>query len=484
MDLDDYASHDALGLAGLVRRGEVSAAELEAAARRGIEAVNGRINAVIGDVPEAARRAETVPDAIFRGVPFLLKDLGHGYAGVPCGMGSRLAEGFVVAQDSTFAARCKASGLNAIGRTNTPEFGLSGATEPVVNGPTRNPWNTDLVPGGSSGGSAAAVAAGIVPIAHGSDAGGSIRTPAAWNNLVGHKPSRGLVPKGPQASDATSPLSVNFVLTRTVRDTAAFLDAVSGPAAGDYVVVPRPDRGYLETLREPVGRLRVAFCPVLRGGSAPSETALAPALAVARRLEAMGHIVVEAAPDLDITDTHRMNYALFLGGFRAAVEALAATTGLEIGPQTLEAMTLASLADAESMTIERLHEGMAILESQTLAMDRFFEAHDLLVMPGVGRPPFPVGFADPMRARATGLDYWLEELPHFDTSPLANVTGHPALVIPPLELADGMPLGIQLCSRKNADGLLFRIAQALEDEAGWQHRRPPVHVTTSDRSAS
>ncbi len=231
MNFDDYASHDALGLADLVRKGEVSAAELEETARRSIDTVNGTINAVVGDVPLAEGRQETSSDAVFHGVPFLLKDLAHGYAGVPCEMGSRMGAGYVNSAESVYGARCKASGLIAVGRTNTPEFGLSGSTEPVANGPTLNPWDLGASAGGSSGGAAAAVSAGIVPIAHASDAGGSIRIPAGWTGLVGHKPTRGLVSKGPQASDATVPLSVNLVVTRTVRDTAAFMDAVTGPGS-------------------------------------------------------------------------------------------------------------------------------------------------------------------------------------------------------------------------------------------------------------
>ena len=198
--LQDYANHDALGLAGLVRCGQVDAAELREVALQAVTVVNDEINAVVGEVEAALGAADCAEDAPFRGVPFLLKDLGHGYAGVECGMGSRLGRGFRAAQDSELARRFKTSGLVAIGRSNTPEFGLSGTTEPLTHGACRNPWDLGLSTGGSSGGAGAAVAAGVVPIAHGSDAGGSIRIPAAWCGLVGLKPSRGRVPKAPEGN--------------------------------------------------------------------------------------------------------------------------------------------------------------------------------------------------------------------------------------------------------------------------------------------
>lgn len=477
MNFDDYAAQDALGLADLVRRGEVSAAELEETARRGIDAVNGTINAVVGDVPVAEGRQETSADAVFHGVPFLLKDLAHGYAGVPCEMGSRMGAGYVNGADSVFGARCKASGLVAVGRTNTPEFGLSGTTEPVANGPTRNPWDLGATTGGSSGGAAAAVSAGMVPIAHASDAGGSIRIPAGWAGLVGHKPTRGLVPKGPQASDATVPLSVNLVVTRTVRDTAAFMDAVTGPASGDYVAVPKPARGYLESLNEPLPQLRVAVCDAFPGVMPSDPEAIAVSRAVAARLEAMGHHVEEATPDVDVQESHRACYDLFLSRVVNFVKGLAVAMGREPGPDTLEAMTLAAMDEARAMTIERLYGALARLEHLSLAMDRFMEGYDLLVMPGVSKAPYPIGFADPQRPAPSGHGYWVEEMPYFAMSPMFNVSGQPALVIPPLEQNTQVPLGPQLSGRKGSDALLFQVAAQLEEEARWQDRRPPVHVS-------
>jgi amidase len=476
MNFDDYASHDALGLADLVRKGEVSAAELEETARRSIDTVNGTINAVVGDVPLAEGRQETSSDAVFHGVPFLLKDLAHGYAGVPCEMGSRMGAGYVNSAESVYGARCKASGLIAVGRTNTPEFGLSGSTEPVANGPTLNPWDLGASAGGSSGGAAAAVSAGIVPIAHASDAGGSIRIPAGWTGLVGHKPTRGLVSKGPQASDATVPLSVNLVVTRTVRDTAAFMDAITGPGPGDYVAIPKPARGYLEGLNDKIPQLRIAVCDTLPGGAPSDAEAIAASRAVAAKLEAMGHHVEEATPDVDVLESHRVGHDLFLSRVANFVKGLAASMGREPGPDTLEVMTLSALEEASTMTIERLYESLANLERLSLAMDTFMNDYDLLVMPGVSKAPFPIGYADPQRPEPSGLGYWEEEMPYYTTSPVFNVSGQPALVIPPLEQNTQVPLGPQLSGKKGSDALLFQIAAQLEEDARWQDRRPPVHV--------
>ncbi|MBT6203986.1 MAG: amidase [Rhodospirillaceae bacterium] len=476
MNFDEYAAHDALGLAELVRKGEVSVAELEETARRGIEAVNGTINAVVGDVPLAEGRQETSSDAVFHGVPFLLKDLAHGYAGVPCEMGSRMGVGYINSAESVYGTRCKASGLVAVGRTNTPEFGQSGTTEPVANGSTLNPYDLAVSAGGSSGGAAAAVAAGVVPIAHASDAGGSIRIPAGWTGLVGHKPTRGLVSKGPQASDATVPLSVNLVVTRTVRDTAAFMDAITGPGPGDYVAVPKPERGYLESLHDPVAPLKIAVCDAFPGGMPSDPELVANARAVATGLEAMGHSVEEATPDVDMLESHRIGYDLFLSRVQNFVTGLATSMGRELGPDMLEAMTLAALEEARAMTVERLYDGLASLERLSLGMDLFMADYDLLVMPGVSKAPFQIGFADPQRAAPSGPSYLADEMPYCAMSPMFNVSGQPALVIPPLEQTTKVPLGVQLSGKKGSDALLFQVATQLEAEAGWQHRRPPAHV--------
>lgn len=477
MKLQEYASYDGLGLADLMRRGEVTAAEVEDAARRGLEAVNPEINAVIGDVPRDLAAVETGPEAPFAGVPFLIKDLGHGYAGVACDLGSRMGQGFVTPTEGEMARRFRTSGLVAIGRSNTPEFGLSGTTEPVLHGPSRNPWDLTLSPGGSSGGASAAVAAGVVPIAHGSDAGGSIRIPAGWTGLVGHKPSRGLVPKGPDASDATIWLSMHFVLSRTVRDSAAMLDALAGPGPGDYVAVDAPSPRCLDAIGTPPGPLRIALCRALPGGLETDPACIAAVEATARTCESLGHHVSDAAPKIDGFATHRIGFELFLSRVAGLIAGLEASTGRRPGPDCLEAVTLAALEAAQAMTMDRLFGCLKEMEAMTVAVDRFMADYDVLLMPSVTRPPLEIGVADPQRRCGEGLTYWQEEMPYYAVSPLSNITGHPSLAIPSIWHRDRIPLGSQLCGRKNDDVLLFRLAAQIEVAAPWKDRVAPVHVS-------
>ncbi len=476
MNLSDYANHDALGLAALISQGEVTSVELVNAAADAIKAVNGKINAVIGTVEVGSRGTKVASEVLFSGVPFLLKDLGHGYAGVPSNMGSRLGQGFAVKSDSTLAQRFKASGLVAIGRSNTPEFGLSGATEPILHGPTRNPWDLRLTPGGSSGGAAAAVASGIVPIAHGSDAGGSIRIPAAWCGLVGLKPSRGLVPKGPDASDATLWLSVHFVLSRSVRDSAAMLDVLCGPAAGDYIAVEPPQTSFLSATEQEPRRLRIALSEALLGGPPTDPACVAATNAAARLCVELGHVVEPATPPIEAIETHSIGYDLFLSRVVSLVTGLEAATGRRRGPETLEAMSLAALAAAEDMTLDKLFSRLKAMERITLALDRFMTDYDLLLMPAVTSLPYEIGFADPERHLPTGTAYWQEEMPAYTTSPLFNIAGHPAISLPLYWHEEKIPLGAQFSAKKNGDALLFSLAAQLERAAPWSHRRPPVHV--------
>ena len=474
--LQDYANHDALGLAGLVRCGQVDAAELREVALQAVTAVNDQINAVVGEVEAALGAADCAEDAPFRGLPFLLKDLGHGYAGVECGMGSRLGRGFRAAQDSELARRFKTSGLVAIGRSNTPEFGLSGTTEPLTHGACRNPWDLGLSTGGSSGGAGAAVAAGVVPIAHGSDAGGSIRIPAAWCGLVGLKPSRGRVPKAPEGSDSSTWLSMHFVLTRSLRDSAAMLDALCGPAAGDFIALPKPRDSFLtETGREP-GPLRIALCTEFKGAPEVEADCRAAVEGAARDCAALGHRVEPARLPLDYEGIYRLGYELFLSRVVGLVEGLKRASGREVGPETLEAMSLAALAAADEMSMKRLFACLSEMTRMTVALDRFMADWDVVLSPATSRPPVEIGVFAPDRALACGYDYWAEELPWYFTSPLFNVTGHPAITLPLGRTASGLPLGVQLSARAGDDAILFRLGAQLERAHPWSTVRPPVHV--------
>jgi amidase len=301
MRADEYIEHDATSLAALVRKGEVTPTELLELAITRIEADNPRVNAVIRRMTEEARAAvaQGLPEGPLRGVPFLLKDLGADWAGVPSTMGSRFFADHRPTVDSEIVRRHKAAGLVIVGKTNTPEVGLMGVTEPELHGPTRNPYDADRTPGGSSGGSAAAVASRMVPAAHGGDGGGSIRIPASACGLVGLKPSRGRTPCGPDPSGRWAGYVVHHALTRSVRDSALLLDVTAGPEAGNPWHAPMPERPFVEEVARDPGRLRIAFTlePLLRGTLHPEHRAAVER--TAERLAALGHDVEPARPELD-----------------------------------------------------------------------------------------------------------------------------------------------------------------------------------------
>ena len=314
MELSEYTRYDGLGLAALVRAGEVSREELISAAFRAMDAVNDGLNAIVGRVEPAAGADPFDPGAVFAGVPFVVKDLWHGWGGVMCNEASRLGEGFVAAEDNALAARFRSAGLVVVGRGNTSELGLSGQTDPILYGAARNPWDLSVAPGASSGGPAAAVAAGVVPLAHGNDGGGSIRLPAAFCGLVGLKPSRGRNPLGaPTFGDGAHPVVAHHVMSRSVRDNAAALDVSSGPTGGDFVPLARPPRSFLDEVANEPKRLRIALCTRIREASEADPACVAGARSAAALCETLGHDVEEATPDVvyqDIIDVCMDFYTL------------------------------------------------------------------------------------------------------------------------------------------------------------------------------
>jgi len=475
VELSEYAEYDALGIANLIRKKEIKPDEVIETCHRAIEKVNPKINAVIGTIDPVNENFETNPNAPLFGVPFLLKDLNHGYAGVQCDMGSRLAQGYVFKNDSDLAKRFKSSGLVAVGRSNTPEFGLSGTTETILHGASRNPWNTELTTGGSSGGAAAAVAAGIVPVAHASDGGGSIRIPAAWTGLIGHKPSRGLIPKGPMSSDGTNWLSVHFVVSKTVRDTAAMMDALVGPALGDYIHVPKPATSFLRRMQTEPRGLRIALCAELDDGPSTHPDCRAAVQSAARLCEQLGHVVKEAKPAISCIKTFRVGYNLFLPGLVKLIDKLSRVMGRAIGPGTLEAISLAAYESEKTIQKEKFLSDLEEVNTLSRVMGEFMADYDILLQPAVTCPPFEVGVKNPNRELPTGFDYWAEEIEYFTTSPLFNITGQPTMSLP-LFWNDDLPLGVQFTASIGNDVLLFQLAHQLEQISPWFYKRPSVHV--------
>ncbi|MGH3392568.1 MAG: amidase [Actinomadura sp.] len=466
MDLQDYASFDAVGLSELIRTGAVSAAEVEAVARRALEHAHADLNALTRPLFEPALDHD--PGGPFAGVPFVIKDSGPFARGVPFTLGSRGILGAVTHVDHDLMARFRAAGLVALGQTTAPELGLSFSTESVRYGPTRNPWAPDRGVGGSSGGSAALVAAGAVPLAHANDGAGSVRVPASCCGLVGLKPSRGRTPSGPHAGEAGFGLTVEFALTRTVRDTAHLLDAVAAPAAaGDKYPLPPPARPYAEEVRADPGRLRVAVT-----GEAWSEVAVDPQVAavtagIGKVLEWLGHAVTEASPAVD---PDVLVEATMLGVLAAG----AALLGAPYPPDRSrwEAVSRQVLAETEAATALDVMAAVDAQNQVTRPIGGFFLHHDLLVTPTLGRLPAPHGTLDYDDPDHT-VRSWLRRI--FEYGPFTapfNVSGHPAISLPLGQSREGLPIGVQLVAAFGREDLLLRVAAQLEQAVPWTDRRP------------
>jgi amidase len=472
LELSDYTAHDATGLSELIAARSISPAEVLDAARRAIEAVEPALNAVL-DGP-LADPVEAAADGPLLGVPFAAKDT-LSEAGRPLGFGSRLLDGFRATRDSTLAERFRDAGLVTVVRTATPEFAFNTDTAPVLHGPTRNPWNLERSPGGSSGGSAALVAARALPMAHANDGGGSIRVPAAWCGLVGLKPSRGRVPLGPAVGEAVSGLAHEFALTRTVRDAAALLDAVNGPSPGDRYYVARPHRAYVDVLREELPPLRIALHT---GSYFGSPTAPAARTAVERAgaiLEGLGHHVEEASPEVARDALLHSTETIWAVDLANLARAFARLTRREPGPALLEAASWACVRRGRELSALELESAASYVNAMSRRWGRFMDEHDLYICPTTPGPAPPSGVPDQADPRFDSARAWVEEI--FDRipfTPIANVTGQPAISIPLGEDPEGMPLGVMLTAQTLRDDLLLRVAGILEEANPWSDRRPPL----------
>jgi amidase len=478
MHLDDYSRYDAVGLAELVRRKEVTPEELVRAAVAAIGRVNPRLNAVIdvreAEALDAVKRG--LPEGPFHGVPFLIKDLVIHAAGVPTDLGSRLARGTVFPHDSALMARFKRAGLVTLGRTNTPEFGNNVTTEPVLHGPTRNPWNLAHSPGGSSGGSAAAVAAGIVPVAHGNDGGGSIRIPASLCGLFGLKPTRGRISMGPDVGEAINGMGIEHVVSRTVRDSAAMLDATHGPEAGDPYHAPPPQRPFLEEVRRKPGRLRIALSRKAAGDEPVSPDCVAAVEDAARLCVELGHEVVEAAPAYDARALNAAMTRAWATALSSWADGLGAMLGRTPGPDTLEATTWAVVRFGRKLKVADLQGALAVFNQVSRAVGAFFVEHDVLLTPTVAVPPYRLGVVDATVPRAPE-EWYTFAFSHCPFTAVFNVTGQPAMSVPLHWNAQGLPIGVQFAGRFADEATLLRLAGQLEEARPWAERRPPVHVT-------
>jgi amidase len=491
--LPEYDRLDALALGDLVARREVSAAELLDAALERADARNPRVNAIVAryDDEARARARGQLPPGPFSGVPFLLKDHLAAWKGHPLTSSSRLLARWIPDYDAEVVRRLHAAGLVTFGQTNTPELGILGTTEPVLRGPTRNPWDPSRSAGGSSGGSAAAVATRMVPAAHGSDGGGSIRIPSSACGVVGLKPTRGRVSHAPALGESWSGLDTNGVITRSVRDSAALLDVVAGPVAGDPYAAPPAHRPFLAEVGEPPGRLRVAFTTEPLFARRTDPQCAAAVQDAARLLEGLGHEVVEARPSFSRDALVRAYLVIVAAGVSAEVEEGARLSGLRAGPDTLEDETWALAGAGAALSARDLAATEAEIHRASRAVAAFFEAHDVLLTATMAMPPLPIGAVKSSALERAGMravarlgsrrlfDRLLSEIAarSFDATGntmLFNQTGQPAISLPLHWAPDGVPIGVQLAGRFGDEATLFRLAAQLEAARPWADRAPPL----------
>ncbi|WP_134654052.1 amidase [Streptomyces sp. H23] len=475
MRVSEYVRHDAVGLAELMAKGEVSPAEVEAAAREAVRTVDPALTAVVETWPADDRPAPgSTPLA---GVPFLIKDFGISMAGRRTEMGSRLTAGHVARSDSFLMRRLRRAGLVTLGRTATPELAYSITTEPVLYGPTRNPWDPGRGAGGSSGGAGAAVAAGAVPLAHATDAAGSLRIPAAYNGLFGLKPTRGRVSMGPALDEGFNGLAVQGCVSRTVRDSAALLDLIRGPEPGDPYFAEQPPVPYSQEVTRAPGPLRIGVLPQAWGGrrtTAPVADALERTV---RLLESLGHRTEEVTVGLGAgwEEFVLANARLSTANLAASVDGLAAAFGRPVDSSTLEPSTLAAHRYGQRVSGPQFVDALALRNRVARALAGFFGTHDLLLTPTLPELPPPLGAYGEGAEALDGLG-WIDRLN--DRSPFTmafNVAGTPAMSVPlTADTGTGLPIGMQFAAGFGREDLLFRLAGQLERAQPWSGRTPAV----------
>jgi amidase len=475
MAFKEYDQYDALGLAALVRDRKVTVAEVLEAAIARIEAIDGKLNAVSHRQFDRARREASLglPQGPFHGVPFLLKDLYALDAGEPSGNGSRFYDGFLADHNSEIVTRFRNSGLAVLGRSNSPEFGLVPTTEPTRFGPTRNPWNPERSAGGSSGGGAAAVAARLVPIAHATDGGGSIRIPASACGLVGLKPTRARCPMGPDVGEGWNGLSAGLVVSRSVRDTAAALDAVEGPAVGDPYACPPKARPFLSEVGAAPGRLRIALSTAVPPGVTVDPDCIAAVQDAARLCAELGHVVEEADPPVD-HDALWDAFAVIVGSNVANVVALReAALGRAARPEELERSTWA-FRELGRDKISGADYARAIMVIHWLGrrLGAFMERYDVLLTPTLAKPPVRLGEIDMMEMDQKLYRDRLRAYIPF--TPIENAAGLPAISLPLAWNGEGLPIGSHFVGRFADEATLLRLAAQLESARPWAGRRPPI----------
>jgi Asp-tRNA(Asn)/Glu-tRNA(Gln) amidotransferase A subunit family amidase len=473
MRFEEYRRHDAVALAGLIARREIRAQEVLETAIARAEQVNPAINAIVHKQYEQARKAVAagLPQGPLTGVPYLIKDLGFFETGEPATYGSSLFKDFVADHDTAYVTRCKKAGLVFMGRSTSPELGLNPNTEPRLYGSCHNPWNLGYSPGGSSGGAAAAVAAGILPVAHATDGGGSIRIPAAQCGLFGLKPSRGRVSLAPDAGEGWGGLSAAHVVSRTVRDSALLLDCTAGLEPGDPYAAPSPERPFVETVAHPPRRLRIALMlKDHRGVDLHPECRKAVAGA-AELCASLGHVVEEADPELDLVALRPLHARIAAVNTARSCAMRWKALGREPNEDDVEAVTWALYQNGLKVGGVEYLEAIAAAHAAGRKLGTFLRRYDVILTTTLAGPPPKLGYFDQNGDVQTFTERVAEYL---SVTPLHNATGTPAMSVPLHWTADGLPVGVHFAGRYGDESTLLALAAELEAAQPWFDRVPAL----------
>lgn len=479
MNISEFSSYDGLGLAELVRNKQVTPEELVQFSIKAIKELNPDINAVVSVLEEEAisEIKSGLPNGSFTGVPFLIKELVLHAKNIPVSMGSRLAEGTAFPIDSELMKRFRNAGFVTVGTTTTPEFGYSAATESILYGPTRSPWNLNHSPGGSSGGSAAAIASGIVPVAHANDGGGSIRIPASCSGLVGLKPTRGRIPAGPYNSEPLNGIAIEFALTKTIRDTAHLLDAVSGPDIGCYSWPESPPEAYKLLINKPVRPLKIAWTTKPISGVPVDEECVRALNETVQLCKDLGHIVVEDSPHYEAEPFNLATLRIWTANIYKMIKGAAQLTGKIPSEKNIEATTWQCYLYGKEMKASHLLEAIETNATVSRAVGQFFTEYDVLLTPTLANTPAEIGY---LNANNPSIDarQWTDQI--FTYAPftnLFNATGQPSISLPLKTSVKGLPIGMQFTGKFADEATLLQLASQLEQALPWKDRKPLIHST-------
>jgi amidase len=481
MKISEYSQYDALGLAELVATQQVSAKELAETAAAAIDRINPEINAVVESYADriADLDESTLGNGPFRGVPLLIKDVFGHEAGRKIEFGSRLCQGMVVQEDTYVCRLLKASGVNILGRSATPEYSMSGTTETAFYGNTSTPWRKGYSAGGSTGGGMAAVVAGIVPIAHGSDIAGSLRIPASFCGGVGLKPTRGRVSAGPMSDEGGFGLSQNFVQTKSIRDTAAMLDCLSIEQTGDPFSIPKPAESYSSLIRKAPPKLRIGWATKGLMGFDTEKEVAAAIESTARLLAEMGHEVVQEIPDVDGgLESARGLADVWFFGFDLRLEGFSKRSGHAISPDVLEPVSYLIYQHAKTLTPADFFRAIGVLNRTRRQLARSFTKYDVMLTPTTPRVSEPWGRYNLGRTDIHTIDEVVEKIlwPVAQFTVPYNILGTPAISVPLAMNSAGLPIGIQLGGRPAEEHVILQLAAELEAARPWSGRQPPLYA--------